>query len=61
VNQGRCQICMATPDKADLRCCGHCGRPQCRDCWDQANGQCSRCHWTIPDLPENLRPYMLTQ
>jgi hypothetical protein len=61
VSQGRCQMCMATSDKADLRCCGHCGRPQCRDCWDQANGQCSRCHWTIPDLPENLRPYMLTQ
>jgi len=61
VSQGRCQICMATPDRADLRCCGHCGRPQCRDCWDQANGQCSRCHWVIPDLPEKLAPYMLAQ
>jgi hypothetical protein len=60
VNQGRCQICMATPDQSDLRCCGHCGRPQCRDCWDQANGQCSRCHWIIPDLPEKLRAYILT-
>lgn len=61
VNQGHCQVCLETPDKADLRCCAHCGRPQCRDCWDQANGQCSRCHWIIPDLPEKLRPYMLTQ
>lgn len=61
VSQGRCQICMGTPDKADLRACGHCGRPQCRECWDQANGQCSRCGWVIPDLPERLRPYMLAQ
>ena len=60
-NQGRCQVCMTTSEKADLRVCGHCGRPQCRDCWDQTNGQCSRCRWIIPDLPEKLRPYMLTK
>jgi hypothetical protein len=59
VDHGRCQICMKASEEADLRCCGKCGRPQCRDCWDYVNGQCSRCDWIIPDLPEKLRPYML--
>ena len=59
VNRGRCQICQTTSDQADLRACGRCGRPQCRECWDYANGQCSRCNWTMDDLPEALRPYML--
>jgi hypothetical protein len=52
---GRCQICMASPEQADLRNCGHCRRPQCRDCWDQANGECSRCGWTMPGLPQSLK------
>jgi len=55
---GRCQLCMATTADADLRVCGHCGRPQCRPCWDYANGQCSRCHWLAEDLPPQLRAYM---
>lgn len=55
VSNGRCQICMASPEQADLRNCGHCRRPQCRDCWDQANGECSRCGWTMPDLPQPLK------
>jgi len=54
---GRCQLCMATAAEADLRMCGKCGRPQCRHCWDYANGQCSRCHWTVEDLPETLREF----
>jgi len=58
VNFGRCQICLTTSDRTDLRSCGRCGRPQCRDCWDNANGQCSRCNWVVDDLPETLRPYM---
>jgi hypothetical protein len=58
--QGRCQICMATADKVDLRSCKKCGRLQCRDCWDVfANGQCIRCGWTIPDMPKSLRPYVI--
>lgn len=56
---GRCQICLATPDKTDLRNCVRCGRPHCRDCWDYLNGQCSRCDWIVPDLPEALHVYML--
>lgn len=58
--QGRCQLCQTPAQEADLRACRRCGRPQCRDCWDAANGQCSRCHWTIEDLPDSLRPYILS-
>lgn len=57
---GRCQLCQVSAQDGDLRACRKCGRPQCRDCWDSANGQCSRCQWTIEDLPESLRPYVLT-
>ncbi|WP_188552746.1 hypothetical protein [Edaphobacter dinghuensis] len=52
---GRCQVCMASFDQADLRLCGRCRRPQCRDCWDNLNGECSRCGWVIADLPESLK------
>jgi hypothetical protein len=58
--QGRCQLCQTPAPEADLRPCRKCGRPQCRECWDAANGQCSRCQWTIEDLPDSLRPYILT-
>lgn len=53
--QGRCQICMASFEQADLRHCGHCRRLECRDCWDNLNGECARCNWTIPDLPQSLQ------
>jgi hypothetical protein len=53
--QGRCQVCMTSFEQADLRHCGRCRRPQCRDCWDNLNGECTRCAWTVPDLPESLR------
>jgi hypothetical protein len=56
---GRCQLCMISAQEADLRACKKCGRPQCRDCWDSANGQCNRCQWTVEDLPESLRAYMI--
>jgi hypothetical protein len=58
---GRCQLCQTPAEEADLRPCRNCGRPQCRDCWDSANGQCSRCQWTIEDLPDSLRPYILSR
>jgi hypothetical protein len=58
---GRCQLCQTPAQEVDLRACRKCGRPQCRDCWDSANGQCSRCQWTIEDLPETLRPYILAE
>jgi hypothetical protein len=52
---GRCQVCMASLEQADLRHCGRCRRLQCRDCWDNLNGECARCGWAIPDLPESLQ------
>jgi hypothetical protein len=59
VKHGRCQVCMKNPDEADLRCCGRCGRPMCRECWDYVNGQCQHCGWVVSGLPEPLRAYML--
>jgi hypothetical protein len=55
---GRCQLCQRPAQETDLRPCRRCGRPFCRDCWDALNGQCSRCQWTIADLPESLRAYI---
>jgi hypothetical protein len=57
---GRCQLCMTPAEETDLRVCGKCGRPQCRECWDFSNGQCSRCQWTVEDLPEALREFVIT-
>ena len=54
VVQGRCHVCLTSFDQADLRTCGNCRRSQCRDCWDNLNGECARCGWTIPDLPKSL-------
>jgi hypothetical protein len=34
---------------------GHNGKRKCRDCWDNLNGECARCNWTIPDLPQSLQ------
>jgi hypothetical protein len=56
---GRCQLCQTLATEADLRLCRKCGRPQCRDCWDSANGECVRCHWTIENVPDSLKPYIL--
>lgn len=58
MRQGRCQLCLAEAADADLRPCRHCGRPQCRPCWDFNNGQCSRCQWVVDGLPESLQMYM---
>jgi hypothetical protein len=60
VTVGRCQLCL-TPtdtDDTDLRVCRNCGRPQCRACWDAANGECRRCGWTVANLPPALRRYV---
>lgn len=57
VSAGACQLCLAEPP-ADLRACGNCGRPQCRECWDYANGQCGHCGWVVSQLPPALERYM---
>lgn len=51
---GRCQICLGSAEKLDLRICPNCRRPQCRDCWDFNNGECQRCGTSLPDLPASL-------
>lgn len=58
VTHGACQYCHAVAGERDLRACRRCGRPQCRDCWDHLNGQCTRCQWTIPDMPKALRGFL---
>lgn len=52
--RGRCQICLGSAEKLDLRICPNCRRPQCRDCWDFNNGNCQRCGTSLPDLPSSL-------
>lgn len=55
---GVCQICLTPSTHADLRTCGRCGRPQCRHCWDMANGACNRCHWRPAGLPPTLAEFL---
>jgi hypothetical protein len=61
VNRGRCQLCLAEPDKERLYACPRCSRPQCRSCWDHSNGRCQRCGWIIEDLPPALASYVAGQ
>jgi len=53
-SQGRCQICLGSAEKLDLRICPNCRRLQCRDCWDFNNGDCQRCGTSLPELPASL-------
>jgi hypothetical protein len=59
VTQGRCQVCQAGPEEAELRACPRCGRPQCIECWDDANGLCARCGWRVQALPEPLKQFLV--
>lgn len=59
IRQGRCQLCITSADKADLRTCRQCGRAYCRGCWDSVNGQCRTCLWIIPGIPGRLRKYLV--
>ena len=56
---GQCALCLRTADwnVAQWACVG-CGRNQCRSCWDDNNGQCSRCGWTIPGLPSEVSEFV---
>ncbi len=59
VRGARCALCLRAADGriAHWACAG-CGHSQCRSCWDDNNGQCSRCGWTIPDLPPEVSEYV---
>jgi hypothetical protein len=59
IPKGKCQICLATAEGADLRACEQCARPYCRNCWDASNGQCAHCLWTARELPARLLRYLL--
>jgi Prokaryotic RING finger family 2 len=55
IKSGLCQFCQTPASATELRACGKCGRPQCRACWDFANGRCTHCDWLVRDLPTPLR------
>jgi hypothetical protein len=56
---GRCALCLRPTDGQTAHwACVDCGHGQCRSCWDDNNGQCSRCGWTIPDLPAELSAFV---
>ena len=55
MTQGKCQVCQAPADAAELQACPRCRRPQCRNCWDFGNGECARCGAALPDLPDALQ------
>jgi hypothetical protein len=51
----RCSLCLRAADgRVAHWACAGCGHNQCRSCWDDNDGQCNRCGWTIPDLPTEL-------
>lgn len=56
VERGQCYRCHKEAIECDLRRCGRCTKSLCSHCWDFENGSCIRCGWTIPDLPQSLRP-----
>jgi hypothetical protein len=58
---GRCVRCRREAKERDLRKCGKCPRAMCIQCWDMENGRCIGCNWVIPDLPQSLEIYHLSQ
>jgi hypothetical protein len=58
VMKGECTSCYKEANETDLRECGQCHWPMCRRCWDYHNGTCTRCHWTIADIPPALAPFI---
>lgn len=55
---GKCALCFRAADWSVAHwACVNCGHTQCRVCWDDNNGQCSRCGWIIPGLPPELTEF----
>jgi hypothetical protein len=55
VRLGRCLLCLHVADgRVSQWACRACGHNHCRTCWDDLNGQCSRCRWSMPGLPDGL-------
>jgi hypothetical protein len=58
VHGRRCALCLSEEDWSRAQWgCRSCGHSQCRPCWDDNNGQCSRCGWAIPNLPTEVSEY----
>src|SRR5579862_5139076 len=52
VYDGKCALCLQAPESRVAHwACPACGHTQCRLCWDDNNGQCSRCAWSIASVP----------
>ncbi len=61
VQNGRCFLCLRAADgRVAQWACADCGHGQCRSCWDDNNGQCSRCGWIIPNLPPEIGTQAVT-
>jgi hypothetical protein len=59
VQEGRCALCLRMADGRIAHWgCGDCGHAQCRSCWDDNNGQCSRCGWLLSDMPLEVSEYL---
>ncbi|HLJ88272.1 MAG TPA: hypothetical protein VKZ53_15745 [Candidatus Angelobacter sp.] len=60
VRVGKCTLCLTPADHtgSPLRACLYCHHAQCQLCWDDHNGQCSRCGWTVPELPQVVREHL---
>jgi len=55
---GRCALCLRSADwEVAHWACGDCGHSQCRLCWDDNYGQCSRCGWIVPGLPQDVSEF----
>ena len=60
VRGGRCALCLRAADGRIAQwACGGCGHSQCRLCWDDSNGLCSRCGWAVPDIPSEVSAYIV--
>lgn len=56
--EGKCALCLRTADWSVAHWpCGSCGHTQCRLCWDDNNGQCSRCGWVVPGIATELSEF----
>lgn len=55
----RCAFCLSTADWNEAQwACRDCGHSQCSSCWDDNNGRCSRCGWTIPGLSAEVSEFV---
>lgn len=57
---GKCSLCLmpATATESQLHACSGCHHPQCRFCWDDNNGQCSRCLWFVQELSQTIKEHL---